>query len=444
MRHRKRKLLALALVLALALGVSPPYATAAEEEPDYLYELVCAKDGSSVLQDGTKNGKVVLELYIRYTGGVPHPYGPLMDSGAFGLRFPKWVTSATFTPGSDITVRRIVPNARYPYPSGVDEIKKDSYHAFLWTRVPQKTAWSDGIAHGPNILLGTYTLTLPLGSDGKYQLPSKTAVGKLNWLTAAEALPLEYPSAQRPTPAEDELNKTIWDSAVGQYVGYYLENPNPATPEDATLSRIPLPLRFKAPDAWPNAFTVLSYDPKKEMTVKLYHGETLVADTFDVPQWTDTTTADTGTLYAGTQGNKDTGTGPYFSAIDLSSVSLSTSPDVPVALTAGNSYRLEISKPGHLAVSLTLKATNAQLSDCEGFPEDDAPVYLPCGDINPGVDKTGDGRIDMADRAVLMRYIGGGNPLGAGEPADLDGDGRVTYSDLSILMSPANFAQQKQ
>ena len=66
----------------------------------------------------------------------------------------------------------------------------------------------------------------------------------------------------------------------------------------------------------------------------------------------------------------------------------------------------------------------------------------------------GDGRIDMADRAAIMRFLGGAvssDPtLERGEDAtqdntklmyyaDIDGDGRVTLADLAILMSPENY-----
>ncbi len=432
----KKQLAFVFLAAFVLVGVMAHPAAAADEEESgnfhYTYVLLPTESGAA-------DGVAKLELYAavsRIAGNENPdvPAGPLLDAGAFGLRFPKWV-KVEFEAGADVTLQRVVSTDRYSFGPNSQEIIKDNYHAFAWTgamRAGSSGTISKNWAFNQNVgcyclKLGTYTLSFSQNSSGGYDLPSRSDVGLLDWLKADEAIAKELNETE--ANGSDALNATIWNPETGCYQGYYAES-GAATAEEALLVQTDIGFRFIRPASWPGGFTMLSYDPKKPTAAKLYasDGKTLVA-TLAVPVWSE----DDGRVFAATAANSG-GVGAYFTGIDLDKPTLESGQSIQ----AGQTYYLVVTKPGHLPQTLKLKATSSVLGEAEGFPASDGWLYLPAGDVN------GDGRIDMADRAALLGVLGVSWQT-AGTTAyyaDIDGDGRVTMADLSILMSPMNYTKK--
>lgn len=374
---------------------------------------------------------------------------PVLGGGSFSLRFPKRMGGANvvFTPNSDetnghIDINSMVPPERLTNPAeGV--IKKDGYIAFSWTRSQNIKDWKFDSERGWHLFIGTFTFSNVKAA------PFKTDIGQMNFLKMAEAIPLELPESERGDPATDAFNITVWNAQTQQYRGYYRSS----DPSDPAVKKTDIGLDWTPPKAWKNAFTVLSYNPKNSITVTLCDDTgTAIADTISTQTWAPgTTTADSAELYSATDANANLGIGAYYAAVDFEDFKNGTA---PVSAVKDKKYILRMEKPGHLTKELLITATDTNFANCTGLPEDGEAVYLPAGDVNPiksGENVIfGDGRIDMADRAALMRFLGGSattDPVMARviDPgklmyyADIDGDGRVTKADLSILMSPENF-----
>lgn len=450
---RSRRLFALLLALVLVVG-SPAAALPAPSEEaasdGFRYEYVLLSRGTDT--DGSKDGQAVLDLYVvvKTTGETvdpASPAGPLLDAGAFGLRFPEWA-SVSFAASSAIAIQPMVPEARY---SGGGIIAQNTYHCFAWTGVMKPGAsgtitqsWAfSGNLGGYALNLGSYTLSLPELQAGEYKLPARSEVGQMSWLDTAEAVAKEL--GESAADPNDALNLTLWNPETSLYQGYYAAN-GAATAEDALLVQTDIGFVFNPPKSWPSLLRILSYDPKKTVTVTVSgEGKTF---TCDAPSWS-ADKQDTAEIYAAEGAVQNSGVGLYYTAVKLDNFSL----------VAGKTYTMTIAKEGHLSAEITLTATSSALSAATGYPKD-GTVRLPAGDMNPtqqdGKTSFGDGRIDMADRAAIMRFLGGAvssDPtLERGEDAtqdntklmyyaDIDGDGRVTLADLAILMSPENYGQ---
>ncbi len=433
MRKKRITWLAVLLAAALVLGLTPSMAAESERAPGYTYQLVCGSDGSG--------GTIALDLYVRPDAEDD----PVLAGGSFGLRCPPWLgTEYTFTPA--VTLHPLVPAQRW----GSDgPVTGSGYHAFAWESGPE--TWG-----GDGLLLGRYEFKLPV--DGVY--PFKDDIGQKNFLETDESEPVERGGDR----AGDPYNRTVYNPDTGLYQGYYPSREAEQAGE-GLLTQTDIGFVFTPPALWPaGGLLVTSYAPKKPISLALYDGTgALVADTFGVPVWGESTDGvgrpvDGARLYADPQSPADagTGTGRYVAVIDLSQCWLG---DQPAAIKASQPYTLVISKPGHLPVTLSLLTHSAGLSDAVGLPDS---VYLPCGDIAPnGEGGFGDGAVKLNDRAVLVSYLNGLCPDyvpekaadvdGAGQPlnegawlADLDGDGSVTLADLNILMAGENNNQMTE
>lgn len=430
-------------VFAFAETVEPTAAAVptADQEPSYYYMLYCTNAGE-------EDGILELQLHVFDHGtGLPN-----LDGGSFGLRFPARLESAFngFMPAtSNIDVTPMIPKERAVV-SG-EEIISESYHAFSWTNKTQYRFTTKEPA-GIRMLLGTYQFEL----EPEDTLPAKSSIGQLDWLKAVEANPTEMPGQK---PEDNPFNRDIWNPQTKNYQGYYQVSDR-GDPEDLTLKQTDISFKWEPPSSWPNAFTILSYDPKKQMTAELYEVKNAsgsavnrkVGDTVYLDRWTSAESEKEGKITAATLNNKGSGIGPYFQALNLEDFGTKSGESLtPAALNPGSTYRLLLQKPGHLSVSVgPLLATSEKLSEAENLPESE--VYLPCGDINP-VDTEagtvfGDGAIKLLDRAFLLAFLNGETAVQdpeltdrstASYLADLDGDGAVTLKDLSILMSPENF-----
>ena len=217
MRGKGKHLIALltaALMLTSILAV-PVLAEAVSDRAGeaaryYYYDLSC-------VDDGVGGGTVKLNLSVRYNS-ITQP-GAVLDAGAFGLRFPKWIKSAVFTPsGTDTAVQRIVSAERYPYAPGETVMVKDSYLAFAWFRSAEEWHYyTDGLYVYLDI--GTFTLTLPQVGES-YQLPGKTAVGLLDWSKADEAAAAELAAGL--TDGNAAFDRTLWNPETGAYQGEWV------------------------------------------------------------------------------------------------------------------------------------------------------------------------------------------------------------------------------
>ena len=406
-RKPGRVLLVFLLALSLMAGAGSALADGGTNASRYTYRLfvtdyMAKDDGSYELQLG---------LYV-FVGGTDIP---MLDGGSFGLRVPTNV-SARFEASGNISLLQSYGSAR------------DGKLAFIWTCSPTADRGVkaeitgkncsvfgtdlklDTIPGGMRMFVGTFKLTIS-------EFPARSSVGLLDWSKTAESADPVFSTSID----GHSLNDEVWNGTSRAYQGYYQDT-------ELNMQQTDVPLTFSVPAYWPNAFSVLSYDPKKPISVTLSDENGEVADAnFTVPQWETTTTADSGTLYAAADANRDTGTGAYYAAVDMGD---------GVLLTADKTYTLTFSKPGHLRVRYTLTGTGGDITEATGFPEE--AVFLPAGNIN------GDGRIDMADRAALLGVLGvSWQTTGTtAYYADIDGDGRVTMADLSILMSPMNYTKK--
>lgn len=437
-RHKFLALLMAAALLAATAGLLSGSASAAD--PQYWYGLYVTDYKAVESKEGVVT--LTMELYAYNTNDVKGAV-----SGCFGLRFPT-LLDVKFQPGE--TVELLTPEPGAP-PTRIEAAGQDF---FIWNlkpgnsgstpsgEIPGKTVTvfgndrqTQGVPGGIRLHIGTYTAEIA-------EFPAQSSIGVLDWY--ATGLSKDPAYTAQSGASGSIMNDEIWNDSDGDgsfsYQCYHM-----VSDTDPTMVQTDCALKFTAPDYWPNAFTVLSYDPKKPISVSLAeeNGNAVENTGFTVPKWkTGVTTADSGSLYAVGEANKNTGTGAYYAAVEMTSG--------PV-LENGKAYKLTISKPGHLTVSLSLTGAGGDITQAEGFPKE--AVYLPAGDIDP-VGSTeasfGNGRIDMADRAALMRFMSYRPAVpAAGETgheaawlADIDGDGRVTQADLSILMSPVNYAKQ--
>lgn len=431
----KKRIAAVLSGCTVLMGMPWISAAAAEETPTanappYYYEIRLATD-----KTGSQDGTVQLDLYVK-PNFEANQIPTVLDAGTFGLRFPKWIKQLpdfTFTDDSEEVELQPTIGGQ-----NTDTITASQYLVFTWSRVGGQADWKireypKGNFIGLSLYLGNVTFTLPNAAGGGYQYPSKTSIGMFNWLKADEAAAPNFGSQAQ----ADQYNETIWKN--GCYQGYA------GTDEDGLIQQRDIGFQFTPPAAWPNAFSVLSYDPKKQLTVSLFkYPDGLKVEnalkTIEVPIWN---AKDTGEVFGIGPNNAGTGVGIYANAVNLDEIKVE----------ANASYLLVIEKPGHLNRSYVLTTgSDASLTSAAGMPGEDEEIYLPCGDINPKqADKFGDGRIDLADRAALMAHLGLANWAAGGgaqvsqadshKLADLDGDGKVTAADLSILMSPINFLQ---
>lgn len=430
----KKRIAAVLSACTVLMGMPWISAAAAEETPTanappYYYQIVVPAG-----KDGKADGKVELELYVRPTEKPGEEVPRVLDAGTFGLRFPKWVgqiSDFTFAADSaDVVLQPTVGGQTQG-----QAITASQYLVFTWSKEPKLTDWQMKSELGRKLYLGTIRFTLPNASGSGYQYPSKTSIGVFNWLKADEAAASNFGSQAQ----ADQYNETIWKN--GCYQGYA------GTDDDGLIQQRDIGFRFTPPAAWPNAFSVLSYDPKKQLTVSIFaypDGEKAekALTTIEAPIWNAN---DTGEVFGIGSNNAGTGIGIYANAVNLDETKVD----------ANTSYLLVIEKPGHLSRSYVLTTgSDASLTTAAGMPGEDEEIYLPCGDINPTQENAfGDGRIDLADRAALMAHLGLANWASGGgaqvsqadsqKLADLDGDGKVTVADLSILMSPINFLQTK-
>lgn len=439
-----KQLAALALALVMLLGLNPceGVARAAEERPYcYNYVLLARKDG-------TGDGTVELALYVevrRSDNGLEDsetPPGPLLDAGAFALRYPEWVTGIRFTPSNLVNLQQIVPEQRHAYPAGEVQLYGEGYHGFSWTGRMEnsghgtidKGGWVyDANVKAHSLYLGQYTLELPQLSDETgapvqdWQLPYKTDVGQLDWLTVDEAIAVEV--GDTAADGKDALNRTLWNPETKLYQGYYLDPEAEDRDDGVTVTQTDIGFRFNPPKPWPSGkgtLTVVSYDPKKDIEIELYKR--------DVETGTYSETAD----YSLTVSGAEAGTGICQQEVQFPEAEFrNTQTDETVLgmnLPAGT-YRLVVRKQSHVRAYLTGVTVKRNGTDVELFPEvDGQTLTLPCGDV------TGDGTIRQADRAELMRP-GRYNRKTENALYDLDGDGRVDQKDLAILTAPANYGK---
>ena len=117
MRNIWKRLVPLMLAVVMVLGVTPNTNGVEEHLCRYEYVLYAT-------QDGVSDGTAKLELYILaersdgLTGEPDEAPGPLLDAGAFGLRFPEWLDGfVRFQPAEYVTLQQIVPELRFPYPA---------------------------------------------------------------------------------------------------------------------------------------------------------------------------------------------------------------------------------------------------------------------------------------------------------------------------------------
>lgn len=433
----------LALLLSAALLTSVTFAltgSASATDKQYWYGLYVT-DYTPV--DGGDTYTLTMNLYTYRSNNVKD-----IVSASFGLQFPTSL-DVKFTPSDNVELLT-------PDPSGTPtSISAPGKSFFIWSLSPGKTGnapaneisgktvsvfneerQTQTVPAGVRLHIGTFTAEIS-------EFPARSSVGVLNWYATDLSKNPAYTTAD---PSGATMNDEIWNDSDGDGISAW-QGFHQAGEADPTMVQTDVPLIFNAPEYWPNAFTVLSYDPKKPISVSLSDGESnaVTEALFTVPQWeAGVTTADSGALYAVGEANKDSGRGAYYAAVDMGS---------GVTLENGKTYTLTISKPGHLPVSLSLTGTGGDITEAQGFPAGGESVYLPAGDIDPALDggntRFGNGRIDMADRAALMSFMvhtpavpASGDPsYQAAWLADIDGDGRVTQADLSILMSQLNYAK---
>lgn len=429
--------LLLSVVMVLGLGQNV-FAVDPETTHPCRYDYVLLP-----VQDGVSDGIVRLELYIQAqwsdstTPGTPDP---LLDAGAFGLRFPEWLTGyVTFQATEFVTIQRIVPEQRYTYGSNEMELKGNGYHAFNWfgrmEPGPQGTiikgkGWETNLKVGGYAMkIGEYTMDLKAASapETEWQLPYQTDVGQLDWLSIKEAIAAEvWDTAAN---GQDALNRTIWNPETKLYQGYYADpsaDPNLGAPP----VQVDIGFRFKAPEPWPSANAVLilqSYDPKKAVTVELYRWDT------------DENGYEPTAAYVLECSGAASGTGPCRQEIGFADANFTYVPansTVQGAKLPDGKYRMVISKQSHVRAifeGVTVRWNDGEL---ELFPQlDGRTLTLPCGDV------TSDGKIRQADRMLLMqpgRYCTANTEAGL---YDLNGDLRVDQRDLSILTAPANYGK---
>lgn len=439
MRNKLKRTVPFILALVLLLCLGPQ--TFAEDEIPYGYTYV-------LLSRPAPQGSVLLDLYVAVLrtdegpANPDHPAGPLLDAGAFGLRFPDWLKDrVTFAPDAKISMYDIVPVERLSSP-GMDpsSLFGDSYHAFNWAERMEDSplgtinkSWEyRAELSAYSLCLGRYTISLPPvegaaeGAATEWRLPYNTDVGLLDWLTIPEAVASEVWD----TVAEgnDALNRTIWNPETKLYQGYYAD-PNADPNLGAPPVQTDIGFRFTPPAEWPsgNARMILrSYDPRKPITLALY-------------QWDDTAgkynpTADYTLEIAG----ELSGSGLCRQTISFADAQFTykTGSQVQGSKLQSGTYKLVLGKPSHVSATLTGVTISRDGGELSLFPQlDDKCLTLPCGDV------TGDGHIQLKDYASLIRpgrYAAAATGVNV---YDLNGDLRVDQRDLAILTAPANYGK---
>lgn len=433
------------LVLAMVFGLG--LHTLAENEIPYCYTYV-------LLSRTAPQGSALLDLYVTVTrtdegpADPDHPAGPLLDAGAFGLRFPDWLKGrVTFAPDAKISLYDIVPEERLSSP-GMDpsNLYGDSYHAFNWAERMEDSPLgtiSKSWEYRPelnaySLCLGRYTISLPPvedaaeGASPEWRLPYNTDVGLLDWLTIPEAVAKEVWDTV--AQGNDALNRTIWNPDTKLYQGYYAD---PAADPDvgAPPVQTDIGFRFKAPETWPSGnamLTLQSYDPKKPVTIELH-------------KWDDTGKYNEAADYTLAIAGEPSGSGLCRQTIgfaDAQFTYVKANSQVQGSNLPNGKYMLVLRKTSHVSANLIGVTISRDGGELSLFPQlDGKSLTLPCGDVNQ------DGMIRQFDRALLTvpgRY---GKTIGIGETGiayrcDLNGDRRVDQKDLAILTAPANYGKR--
>ena len=442
MRNIWKRLVPLMLAVVMVLGVTPNTNGVEEHLCRYEYVLYAT-------QDGVSDGTAKLELYILaersdgLTGEPDEAPGPLLDAGAFGLRFPEWLDGfVRFQPAEYVTLQQIVPEQRYPYPPNEVEVKGKGYHAFNWFgrmsdgpqgTIPKGQGWSHSIQIGGYCMkLGVYTLDLKgasapeEGSGATWTLPYKSDVGQLEWLTVKEAVAVEVGDTE--ADGGDALNRTLWNPETKLYQGYY-EDPDADTEEGAPPVQTDIGFRFDPPKPWPSAnasLTLVTYDPKKDVEIALY-------------AWDEEAQGyKTDAAYTLTVPGESSGTDVCKQTIGFHEAvfKAASGNDIPGTDLPSGKYQMVIRKQSHVGAYLMGVTVSRDGTETKLFPQlDGRTLTLPCGDV------TGDGKIRQGDRAQLMqpgRYM---KSVDEKNLYDLNGDRRVDQKDLAILTAPENYGK---